>query len=597
MNECIGSTKEQFESEAASVKSIIYEIINAGNLDVALQLLEQYALLNPTDLEINEMKMLIDPEFIARSGDDIPDKYSTLKDIETIFVMNNIVFGRIGTRDSVFRKVKMMEDAWNYKPLIMTCFHNIDHRQARLWQQTSEEGKVSLSANIQIINVFEHFQKSYVEGLVNKAVYEKKDAGLKYVMIEENVYEVYEGNNLIRQEHYTGYLNSLRMISNYQDGIKINEFVYDDWGYLNCVKEYDSEDEDIYIIKYFTTTGNLCIEAFYNHMDLITTEPEELILYDDQGGIIKHCSNRSELAAICLSQIISQDKFSMLVVEDGLFSEVVTASDANKSNRAICEVFHSVHQTDPYNANSEPQIFYKHTCENLSSFDGIVLLTEEQKKDFCNQYGNEDNIFVIPHFYPYEITKVDFNKRDHKKAVIVARLDPLKQLDHSIFIFSLVVKEVPDARLEIYGRGQDEDVLYKYIQKLGLTNNVFLMGLTDDPISVMKTASLFMLTSLVEGYGITLIESISNGCPVFSYDIKYGPAEIVDEGKTGFLFHRFDNENFASKMIDYFNDIDMQKTMSENCYVDAPGFSSNHFPDKWYNMTTTLYNRRKRSDL
>jgi len=223
------------------------------------------------------------------------------------------------------------------------------------------------------------------------------------------------------------------------------------------------------------------------------------------------------------------------------------------------------------------------------------MLTEESKTDFQKQYGESQNIFVIPHFYPYDINKIKFIERDPKKAVIVARLDPLKQLEHAIYIFSLVVNDIPDAKLEIYGRGDEEEMLKKQIKKYNLENNVFLMGMTDDPVSVMNSAVLFIMTSLAEGYGMTLIESISNGCPAFSFDIKYGPSEIINEGKTGFLFHRSDRETFADKIITYLKDAEMQKIMNIYCYEDAPKFSSAWFLDKWYNMIVILYERNFKS--
>ena len=594
MNDNVGSTKEIFDNEAASVKIIISEMISAGNFEVAQQLLEQYALINPADPEINEIRKVLYPEDIENTeNNSIPEAFGVLKDIETIFVLNRIIFGRIGIQDTVLRKVKLMEDVWNYRPLILTCYHNINQRQAHMWLQTSGDGKVTMSANTRLLNVYEYFQKSYAEGLENKAVYKKADDGKHYIETGENIYDVFDGDTLVRQEYYTGYVGSLRMVRTYERGKKINDHIYDDWGYLNCIREYDPTDDNIYSVKYYTTDGLLCLEAFYDHLNEERDEPDKLVVYNDYGSIVKTCANRSELASLCLESIMPEDKFCIIFIEDGLLSKTATALSINKTKRAICEIVHNVFLRDPYNLESEPQRFYKNLCENNSAFDGIVLLTEAAKKDFQYLYGDKQNIFAIPHFYPFIVDKVDFNSRDHNKAVIVARLDPIKQLENAIYIFSLVVKEVPDARLEIYGRGDEEKVLKELIYKLRMQNNIFLMGLTDDPVSVLQTASLFIMTSLVEGYPSTLFESICNGCPAFSYDIKYGPSEIIIDEKTGFLFHRSDRESFSKKIITYLNDVELQRAMIENCYNDAPRFSPERFMDRWYDMTKTLYERRK----
>ena len=48
-------------------------------------------------------------------------------------------------------------------------------------------------------------------------------------------------------------------------------------------------------------------------------------------------------------------------------------------------------------------------------------------------------------------------------------------------------------------------------------------------------SSAFLMTSLFEGYPLSTLESLSHGCPVISYDIKYGPREQISEGVDGFL--------------------------------------------------------------
>jgi len=283
MNEYIGPIRDQFNNEAAAVKNIIYDMINTGNIDDALQLLEQYILINPADPEINDIQSILDFEAVSGKNDITPDVYGILKDIETIFVLNKITFGRIGVQDSVLKKVKLMEDVWNYIPLILTCYHNIDQRQAQIWLHTAGNGKVNVSTKTRIINIYDYFQNSYVNDLENKATYFNKEDSLKYIETEENIFDVYSGDILIRQEYYTGYLNSLRMVRNYLNGKKTSDFIYDDWGYLNCIREYTPENENIYNVKYYTTNGTVCIEALYKDKDEEKDEPDKLILFDEKG--------------------------------------------------------------------------------------------------------------------------------------------------------------------------------------------------------------------------------------------------------------------------------------------------------------------------
>jgi len=594
MRSSIGSAKEQFENEAFEIKKIIHAMIDSGNTDMARQLLEQYSLLNPTDSEINGIREMLR----SKSADiipekvDLPDEYGILNNIETVFVLTGIIFKRVGSIDSALRKIKLMEDKWGYKPLILTCAHNIENRQAQVWLATAGDDQVTINTGTRMFNVYEYFQKSYAEGLDNIAVYSRADDGTRYVEIADNFFEVFDGDALVRKEYYHGNAGSLRMVSFYDNGKRMKDMIYDDWGYLNKTREFDPESGALKGEKFYTTGGELCIESFHEKRDTEDEDTlEKLIVYDSQGSIEGEYTDNAELVALCLKQIMSNEKFYLFIVEDDNMAKAVTMLGDKKRNMALCEIVHNIFLNDAYDLSSRPQRFYTYLCENHEKYDGIIMLTEDSRRDFQKLYEHCCSIFVIPHPYPYEIKKTVFNERDHKKAVIVSRLNITKLINMSIDIFSLVVKEVPDARLEIYGRGDEEDKLREQIIGLGLEKNVFLMGYTDDPLATFKTAALSMMTSLAEGYGMTLMESICNGCPAFAFDVKYGPSEIIKDGQTGFLIERFNVELFARKMVGYFKDEKMQHDMSNNCYEDVSRFSTDRFLENWFNMTKKLYEK------
>jgi poly(glycerol-phosphate) alpha-glucosyltransferase len=90
-----------------------------------------------------------------------------------------------------------------------------------------------------------------------------------------------------------------------------------------------------------------------------------------------------------------------------------------------------------------------------------------------------------------------------------------------------------------------------------------------------------MHTSNIDGYPLSLIESICNGCPVFAYDIKYGPSDIINNGETGYLIPRENADVFAMKLIHYFKSPDTQRRFSENAYADYQRFGSPAFLNAW----------------
>ena len=131
----------------------------------------------------------------------------------------------------------------------------------------------------------------------------------------------------------------------------------------------------------------------------------------------------------------------------------------------------------------------------------------------------------------------------------MARLDQQKQLDHAIKAFAEVITKVPDARLEIYGRGVLQGELNRLIRNKGLSANVRLAGFTDDPMKVYRGAGLSLLTSRYEGFGLVLVESLQQGCPVVSYDLRYGPSDIIEDGVNGFLVPYGDQRAMADTIV------------------------------------------------
>jgi poly(glycerol-phosphate) alpha-glucosyltransferase len=583
------SARTQFEQEAQMLKALMYDMINNGQTEDAKQLIEQYALLNPSDPEIRKIRDLIHPEGTQSQTLNIPEEYALLNNVDTFFIISGIITKKTGFFNSIFGKLKLMEEKWGYRPLVITTIPNLDQRQTQIWLQTLYGDRKMMSSGIRMLNVYDYYQKTFQEGLENKAIYSVADDGKRYEEKAGNAYDVFEGDALIRQEFYTGYSGSLRMVRHYKNGRKEKDCCYDDWGYLSFVRLYDKDNGKSYRAIYYTTDGKICIEAAYSNID-DKNEPEKLIVYDADGMIIKECTDYAELAAQCMSEIMSDDKFYVVIAEDGLMSKA--AAIIEKKNVARGIVVHSIFLEDAYNQSSEPQLYYRYLCNNPTQFNAVIFMTGDARNDFVYKYGDLQNTFVIPHPYPYEIIRTDFDIRNHRKAVIIARLVIEKQINLAVDIFKLVVDKLPDVKLEIYGSGPEDKKLLKQIKTLGLENNVFLMGYTDDANEVIGSAALFMMTSWAEGFGLTLVESISNGCPAFAFDIKYGPADIIKDGETGFLIPRFDKRKYAKKMVEYFEDANMQRIMSDICYAEAPGFSTDRFLEKWFSMTKTLYERR-----
>lgn len=138
-----------------------------------------------------------------------------------------------------------------------------------------------------------------------------------------------------------------------------------------------------------------------------------------------------------------------------------------------------------------------------------------------------------------------------------------RQKNHDLLIRAFArVREHMQARLVIIGDGNQKPELEALIKRLGLQDAVALLGFDHNPYKYVSRASLFVLSSNFEGFGLVLVESLALGCPVVSTDCPDGPREILDDGRYGTLVPVDDEAALASaieKALAADHDVDLLK--------------------------------------
>jgi len=139
--------------------------------------------------------------------------------------------------------------------------------------------------------------------------------------------------------------------------------------------------------------------------------------------------------------------------------------------------------------------------------------------------------------------------RDSELPLIVAvgRLAPEKGFDTLLRAFARLVERQP-SRLLILGEGPLRKDLESLVRRLSLERSVALPGSDPNPLATMKRASLFALTSRLEGMPGALIQAMACGTPVVATDCRTGPREILEGGRWGRLVAVDDVEGLANAM-------------------------------------------------
>lgn len=244
-------------------------------------------------------------------------------------------------------------------------------------------------------------------------------------------------------------------------------------------------------------------------------------------------------------------------------------------------LMHNLHVGPPRRWDSELSSVYKRALSRIAGLDAMVTLTERQRDDIAERFGRTSNMFVVPNPVSRPEPPAREAPRDPRRVTIVARLEPQKRLTDAIEAFRRVVDAVPDARLDIYGDGSEEPVLAAAIEQHGLAGSVTLRGFDPHAPESLWTSSAFLMTSAFEGYPLSTLESMSRGCPVVSYDIKYGPREQITDGADGFLVPAGDTEQLARRVIELLRSPELVRRMSAAARTRAERYGPPEFLASW----------------
>lgn len=215
--------------------------------------------------------------------------------------------------------------------------------------------------------------------------------------------------------------------------------------------------------------------------------------------------------------------------------------------------------------------------------DRIIVLTERDRL-----YWNNGKVVVIPNPSPFQFPEVNLNNRKNK-IIAVGRYSHQKGLDRLLQIWEIVQKKNIDNsfELDIIGQGELKENLQKTIDERGI-KNVFLSPYTNNVEEVYRESHIYVMTSHFEGLPMVLIEALSFGIPIVSFDIDCGPSDIITNGENGFLIPNGDLSAFAEKLSFLMCNRNEVLRMSKNCLEKRENYGNKAIMDCWTSFLKEL---------
>lgn len=230
------------------------------------------------------------------------------------------------------------------------------------------------------------------------------------------------------------------------------------------------------------------------------------------------------------------------------------------------------------------KLYKFHLCK---LFQCVTVLTEVDRK-IIN--GRLKNVVVMPN--PLAI--VPAVSIPFKKKVVLAagRVDNwyVKGFDLLIKAWGSLMKNEDFImknngwRLQIAGvwRSQKtKDYLDSIAKEYGVFDNIDYLGFVEDIKSLYKEASVFVLSSRYEGFGLVLIEAMSQGCACVACDYKGRQSEIITSEEEGLLCE-VDNVDVLAKAIkEIMEDEQYRKMVQKNAVIRSNYYDMNNTMERW----------------
>ena len=210
-------------------------------------------------------------------------------------------------------------------------------------------------------------------------------------------------------------------------------------------------------------------------------------------------------------------------------------------------------------------------------FSSVTVLTKADSRVIGSKIKH---VYVMPN--PLAFNPIDYIKERKKSILAMGRIDVgyTKGFDILIKAFAKVDS---GWSLQIAGAGRDENIIkYKKLaQEYGVENKVGFIGYVKDPVKLFRESSIFVLSSRFEGFGLVLIEAMSQGCACIACDYKGRQSEIVLDETMGLTCPTDDVEALAGCIKRLIDDDSYRESIRKKAVERSKDYSLDRIMDRW----------------
>ena len=214
-------------------------------------------------------------------------------------------------------------------------------------------------------------------------------------------------------------------------------------------------------------------------------------------------------------------------------------------------------------------------------YDAFIVLTKTNLNEW-----NLKNAVVIPN--PLSFNPKAKSTLLNKTLIAVGNHGFQKGYDRLLKIWKIVVKKHPEWQLEIYGKMDEGKKHINTAKELDILSNTKFFHPVKNIQEKYKQASIYVMTSRSEGFGMVLIEAMAFGVPCIAFDCPSGPKDIISNNLDGYLIENGNIQAFVEKLDVLITNEELRYNMGR-CAIEK---SNKYMPEiivtKWHTLFLEL---------
>ncbi|MBR4996599.1 MAG: glycosyltransferase family 4 protein [Bacteroidaceae bacterium] len=197
----------------------------------------------------------------------------------------------------------------------------------------------------------------------------------------------------------------------------------------------------------------------------------------------------------------------------------------------------------------------------------------------------------------YENANVDENYTHrspltaHRSTIgVVSRLESIKGMDLVVPAFAEVLKRFPEVRLLVVGDGSLRAMMEQQAAELGCADRITWVGRQpqEELAQWYGQMDIVLMPSRSEGFGLTAIEAMANGCVMVASNVG-GLPEVVRDGVCGLLHRTLDVQDMSAKVSELLGDNELYSRLRTQALCEVEKYSF----ERYAKSICNLYERLK----